>query len=88
MIVAFVPVLHSTVRRIAKQQSHLRRADITHNCGAYCCARFSLLLCKAIRQGGVHGMGIRLVRILNMLANLTSVLWQVVLSHARPVKSH
>jgi len=29
MIVAFVPVLHGTVRRIAKQQSHLTRADIT-----------------------------------------------------------
>ena len=29
MIVAFVPVLHGTVRRIAKQQSHLGRADIT-----------------------------------------------------------
>jgi DNA-directed RNA polymerase specialized sigma24 family protein len=26
---AFVPVLHGTVRRIAKQQSHLTRADIT-----------------------------------------------------------
>jgi DNA-directed RNA polymerase specialized sigma24 family protein len=29
MILAFVPVLHGTVRRIAKQQSHLARADIT-----------------------------------------------------------
>ena len=29
MIVAFVPVLHGTVRRIAKQQSRLTRADIT-----------------------------------------------------------
>jgi len=29
MIVAFVPVLHGTVRRIAKQQSQLTRADIT-----------------------------------------------------------
>ena len=29
MIVAFVPVLHGTVRRIAKQQLHLTRADIT-----------------------------------------------------------
>jgi hypothetical protein len=29
MIVAFVPVLHGTVRRIAKQQTHLARADIT-----------------------------------------------------------
>jgi DNA-directed RNA polymerase specialized sigma24 family protein len=29
MIVAFVPVLHGTVRRIAQQQSHLARADIT-----------------------------------------------------------
>lgn len=29
MIVAFVPVLHGTVRRIAKQQSRLARADIT-----------------------------------------------------------
>jgi DNA-directed RNA polymerase specialized sigma24 family protein len=29
MIVAFVPVLHGTVRRIAKQQSHLARSDIT-----------------------------------------------------------
>jgi len=28
MIVAFVPVLHGTVRRIAKQQTHLARADI------------------------------------------------------------
>ena len=29
MIVAFVPVLHGTVRRIAKQQMQLTRADIT-----------------------------------------------------------
>jgi DNA-directed RNA polymerase specialized sigma24 family protein len=29
LIVAFVPVLHGTVRRIAKQQLHLSRADIT-----------------------------------------------------------
>jgi hypothetical protein len=29
MIVAFVPVLHGTIRRIAKQQLHLARADIT-----------------------------------------------------------
>lgn len=29
MILAFVPVLHGTVRRIAKQQSHLARADVT-----------------------------------------------------------
>ena len=29
MILAFVPVLHGTVRRIAKQQTHLARADIT-----------------------------------------------------------
>lgn len=29
MILAFVPVLHGTVRRIAKQQTHLLRADIT-----------------------------------------------------------
>jgi RNA polymerase sigma factor (sigma-70 family) len=29
MIVAFVPVLHGTVRRIAKQQLRLTRADIT-----------------------------------------------------------
>jgi DNA-directed RNA polymerase specialized sigma24 family protein len=29
LIVAFVPVLHGTVRRIAKQQTHLARADIT-----------------------------------------------------------
>ena len=29
MIVAFVPVLHGTVRRIAKQQLQLTRADIT-----------------------------------------------------------
>ncbi len=29
MIVAFIPVLHGTVRRIAKQQSRLARADIT-----------------------------------------------------------
>jgi DNA-directed RNA polymerase specialized sigma24 family protein len=29
MIVAFVPVLHGTVRRIAKQQVRLTRADIT-----------------------------------------------------------
>jgi DNA-directed RNA polymerase specialized sigma24 family protein len=29
LIVAFVPVLHGTVRRIAQQQSHLARADIT-----------------------------------------------------------
>ena len=29
MIVAFIPVLHGTVRRIAKQQSRLTRADIT-----------------------------------------------------------
>jgi DNA-directed RNA polymerase specialized sigma24 family protein len=29
MIVTFVPVLHGTVRRIAKQQSRLTRADIT-----------------------------------------------------------
>jgi DNA-directed RNA polymerase specialized sigma24 family protein len=29
MIVAFVPVLHGTIRRIAKQQTRLTRADIT-----------------------------------------------------------
>ena len=29
MILAFVPVLHGTVRRIAKNNSHLARADIT-----------------------------------------------------------
>jgi DNA-directed RNA polymerase specialized sigma24 family protein len=29
MIVAFIPVLHGTVRRIAQQQSRLERADIT-----------------------------------------------------------
>jgi hypothetical protein len=29
MILAFVPVLHGTVRRIAKQQTHLARSDIT-----------------------------------------------------------
>lgn len=29
MILAFVPVLHGTIRRIAKQQVHLARADIT-----------------------------------------------------------
>jgi DNA-directed RNA polymerase specialized sigma24 family protein len=29
MILAFVPILHGTVRRIAKQQAHLARADIT-----------------------------------------------------------
>jgi len=29
MILAFIPVLHGTVRRIAKHQSHLSRADIT-----------------------------------------------------------
>jgi DNA-directed RNA polymerase specialized sigma24 family protein len=29
MIVAFIPVLHGTVRRIAKQQSRLTRVDIT-----------------------------------------------------------
>jgi len=29
MIIAFVPVLHGTVRRIAKRQAHLSRADIT-----------------------------------------------------------
>jgi DNA-directed RNA polymerase specialized sigma24 family protein len=29
MILAFIPVLHGTVRRIAKQQSQLTRADIT-----------------------------------------------------------
>lgn len=29
MILAFVPVLHGTVRRIAKQQTHLARTDIT-----------------------------------------------------------
>jgi DNA-directed RNA polymerase specialized sigma24 family protein len=29
MILAFVPVLHGTVRRIAKQQTHLSRSDIT-----------------------------------------------------------
>ena len=51
MILAFVPVLHGTVRRIAKQQVHLARSDITQQA---LCVFLQVLRSQQIKKRQSH----------------------------------